>query len=425
MHENLYGVGPACSKVPRGENPDLDRPNVEDAEPAREAWAEPAVHLARRRIEAALESHPQVAEAVVTAADDGCGNRRLWAYVVPAPVPGSPHRLPSGLAVFHLNQNETEHLYRQIFDGLIYLRHGIALPDDACILDVGANIGLFALFVHCVCERPRIVACEPSPPAFDRLRRNVELYGLAVELEPCAVSDRDGTAPFTMYPHASVMSGLYADPAEEERLFRTFVGEQLRHAAADPELVAQVIDEMAAGRFAARVVERPLRTISSVLSEHDIDRVDLLKVDAEKSEMDIFAGIAPEDWAKILQVTAEVHSDSWLAPVVDLLAAQGFTVVTEQDPSMCSTGIHHVYARRPRPADGRRWHDRPRRTLEPRSVPPAPPAGVGTLQESLREWLRRKLPASHLPAGFTFLDEVPRLADGKPDRARLPAPGNP
>jgi FkbM family methyltransferase len=374
-------------------------------------------------VEAALERHREVAETVVTASSDGHGSRRLWAYVAPRrTASGSPHLLPSGLAVFSLNENETEHLYRQIFESNIYLRHGIALPDEACVLDVGANIGFFTLFVHSVCAHPRVLAFEPSPPAFDRLRRNTELYGLAVEVLPCAVSDREGTALFTIYPRASVMSGLYADPVGEERLFRSFAAEQLREID-DPQLLADVIDEMAAGRFAVKVVERPLRTVSSVIRERGIERVDLLKVDAEKSEMDIFAGITADDWGKILQVVTEVHSDKGLAMVVTLLEAQGFAVVTEQDATMRATGIHHVYARRQRPADGEEWFSRPRRSLAPRGAGSAPPLTGGELCESLWELLRRELPESMMPAGITLLDELPRLPDGTLDRAGLPEPG--
>jgi len=373
-------------------------------------------------VEAALERHREVAETVVTASSDSHGIRGLWAYVVPRrAASGSPHLLPSGLAVFHLNENETEHLYRQIFESNIYLRHGIALPDEACVLDVGANIGFFTLFIHSVCAHPRVLAFEPSPPAFDKLRRNTELYGLAVEVLPCAVSDREGTAPFTIYPRASVMSGLYADPVGEERLFRSFAEEQLREID-DPQLLADVIDEMAAGRFAVQVVERPLRTVSSVMRERGIERVDLLKIDAEKSEMDIFAGIAAEDWSKILQVVTEVHSDEGLAMVVTLLKAQGFAVVTEQDATMRATGIHHVYARRHRPADGQEWFSRPRRVLAPRAAESAPPLAGEELCESLWELLRRELPESMIPAGITLLDELPRLPDGTLDRAGLPEP---
>jgi amino acid adenylation domain-containing protein/non-ribosomal peptide synthase protein (TIGR01720 family)/FkbM family methyltransferase len=372
-----------------------------------------------REIEEALKRHPGVAEAVVVAREDDLGTRRLWAYVAPRrhAAAGSPYVLPSGMAVYHLNKNETDHLYRQIFDSQIYLRHGIALPVGACILDVGANIGLFTLFVHCVCERPRILAFEPSPSAFEKLRQNAELYGLDVELEPCAISDREGMAAFTVYPRASVMSGLYADPAAEERLFRDYMAAQDLEGA-DPQLLAHA-DELAAERFESQVVERPLRTISSVLRERGIDRVDLLKIDAEKSEMDVLSGIAPEDWPKILQVTAEVHDiDGRLARIVALLEGNGFTVVVEQDPSLRDTGIHHVYARRPRDGGADGWQGQLRRTLAARP----PPAAPLTSGEPLRELLLHELPDYMVPAGFTFLTQLPRLPNGKIDRAGLPQP---
>ncbi len=375
-------------------------------------------------VEAALACHPEVAEAVVAASGrvGEAGKEGTWAWIVrrDAARCGPPHRLPCGLTVFQLNQNETDHLYRQIFEDLIYLRHGIALPDDACILDIGANIGLFTLFAHSCCERARVVACEPSPHAFERLRRNAERYGLAVVAEPCAVFDREGMAPFSVYPRASVMSGLFVDPAAEERLFRTFAGEQLREEG-DREIIAAAIDEMAAGRFAVEVVERPLRTVSSILRERAIARVDLLKIDAEKSEREVFAGIAEDDWPKILQVTAEVHRDDWVAEITALLAARGFTVASEQDSTMRDTEIHHLYARRTRPEDGRVWHERPWRTLVP-AAPPPPLATLDALRDSLRELIWRTLPGAPVPAGFTFLDRLPRLAGGKVDRAALPQP---
>jgi hypothetical protein len=125
-----------------------------------------------------------------------------------------------------------------------------------------------------------------------------------------------------------------------------------------------------------------------------------------------------------LQVVTEVHSDAGLAAVVTLLEAQGFAVVTEQDATMRDTGIHHVYARRQRPADGNEWLSRPRRVLLPCAAGSAPPPLAGEeLCESLRELLRRELPEAMMPAGITLLDELPRLPDGTLDRAGLPAPG--
>ncbi|MGH8689267.1 MAG: polyketide synthase dehydratase domain-containing protein, partial [Burkholderiales bacterium] len=62
--------------------------------------------------------------------------------------------LPNGLEIVHLNRYETDYLYQEVFEDQSYLKHGIALPDGATVLDIGANIGLFSLFVLSRCRNP-------------------------------------------------------------------------------------------------------------------------------------------------------------------------------------------------------------------------------------------------------------------------------
>ena len=78
--------------------------------------------------------------------------------------------LPNGLEIVHLNQYETDYLYKEIFEDECYLKHGICLPDGATVVDIGANIGLFSLFVMSRCRNPRIYAFEPAPVAYDLLK---------------------------------------------------------------------------------------------------------------------------------------------------------------------------------------------------------------------------------------------------------------
>ncbi len=376
-----------------------------------------------QEVETALAGHPGVARAVVVARDDAMGTRQLVAYVVPRrrasmAAGDRPLQLPSGLEVFQLNRNETEHLYRQIFEGRIYLRHGLDLPEEACVFDVGANIGMFTLFVHHLCRRPRLFAFEPSPPAFEKLAANRELYDLDVELFPCALSDREGTAEFTLYPRASVMSGLYADAAEEEQLFRDYMAVQEQEGQAHAAELLQHVDELAAGRFEKQVVECRLRTLSGVIREHGIERIDLLKVDAEKSEMDIFVGIEEEHWARIRRIIAEVHDiDGRVERAAELLRGHGFEVVVEEDSSLQDTGIYHVFAQRPAVATvAKGGEERPWRILTP----------VRGLAEDgaaeLREFLTATLPDYMVPSHFVLLDQLPLLPNSKVDRAALPDP---
>jgi len=44
-----------------------------------------------------------------------------------------------------------------------------------------------------------------------------------------------------------------------------------------------------------------------VLREHGVEQIDLLKIDAEKAELDIINGIDDHDWPKIKQIVLEIH----------------------------------------------------------------------------------------------------------------------
>ena len=105
------------------------------------------------------------------AREDGSGSKQLAAYVVPKR-PHQPlwvcnqvHLLPDGSPVAHLNRNETDYIYNEIFVLQAYLRHGISIREGDCIIDAGANIGLFTVFAT-VSPQPQMVCFEPNPAAF-------------------------------------------------------------------------------------------------------------------------------------------------------------------------------------------------------------------------------------------------------------------
>jgi FkbM family methyltransferase len=71
-----------------------------------------------------------------------------------------------------------------------------ALPDDAVVFDVGANVGSMTLAFAKGFPRGRVVAFEPTHPGFARLKENLALNpGLAerVTAVQAFVSDRSGT----------------------------------------------------------------------------------------------------------------------------------------------------------------------------------------------------------------------------------------
>lgn len=68
------------------------------------------------------------------------------------------------------------------------------IPDNGVMVDIGANVGVNAIFAHHRVPSARIVAVEASHENFDVLRQNVEETG--IEVHHLAIADRDGTIGF-------------------------------------------------------------------------------------------------------------------------------------------------------------------------------------------------------------------------------------
>ncbi|HSK78782.1 MAG TPA: amino acid adenylation domain-containing protein, partial [Thermoanaerobaculia bacterium] len=375
-------------------------------------------------IEAALSEHPEIGQAVAALRADRPGEERLVAYVVPrlrlAPEGARPpFRLPNGLSVVQENANETAYLYDEIFAKRCYVRHGISLPPDACILDVGANIGMFTLFAHQECARPRVYAFEPVPAIFESLRLNCDWYGLGVKLFPFGLSDAEQSGRFLYYPRYSMMSGeaRYASPGSEVEVVRRFLENQRRLGVAGAGELLAGAGELLAGRFDGEVVDAPLRTLSRVLRDEGIAQVDLLKIDVQRAELDVLRGIADADWARIDQVVLEAHGDpedgggERIAEIRELLERHGFSVQVEQDELLAGTDRYNLYA----------VHPRARREAGGAQAGRLAPGGDLSAQ-ALRELVRRRLPEAMVPEAFVVLPELPRARGGKVDRAARPAP---
>jgi amino acid adenylation domain-containing protein/FkbM family methyltransferase len=401
----LYRAGDLARVLPSGEIEFLGR--VDDQVKIR------GFRIELGEIEAALREHEQAREAIVMAREDEPGNTRLVAYVVPergiASSEQTFYRLPNGLEVAHNNKNETDLLYLELFGERTYLRHGISLRDNDCVFDIGANVGLFTLFVHESCANAKTYSFEPIPQTFKALKTNVELYNLNARVYECGLSKEAGTATFTFYPHVSASSGMYANALEDEKVTRAFMKNQ-------DERLADYADELMEGRFESQTFTCQLRTVSEVIRENKVQRIDLLKLDVEKAELDVLTGIEADDWDKIDQVVMEIHDiGGRLKIVTDMLEAHGFNYVLDQDAAFINTGLYHIYAIHPRRAPQAE-------TGEPVNGRPSRLRQSLLTSADLQSYLKDKLPEHMIPSAFVLLDALPLLPNGKVNRRELPAP---
>jgi 31-O-methyltransferase len=247
--------------------------------------------------------------------------------------------LPDGLTVFSLNPDETRFVHREVFSERCYLQHGIELHDGDCVFDVGANIGLTSIFFHRECKGIRIFAFEPSPAAFECLRANIELHGVDARIFECGLSRESGSAEFTFYPANTVRSGFHVNSEADRDTTKKYM---IKSGAPERKL-----DLFLGYLFKKVTFPCRLRTLSEIVDEEGVTRIDLLKIDAERSEREVLAGLRSDHWPMIRQIALEVHDEAGaLDEVRRLLEERGFQLVTEQDPMLKGTEIFSIFATR-------------------------------------------------------------------------------
>jgi amino acid adenylation domain-containing protein/FkbM family methyltransferase len=374
-------------------------------------------------IERALRDQGGVEDVVVAADDDGNGVLQLQAFVVPRraqqPLWDAPnvHVLPDGMAVAHLNRSETDYIFREIFVLQAYLRHGIAIRDGDCVVDAGANIGLFTVFANRLARGLRTFSFEPNPAAFACLQVNAQAWAPGATCLPHGLSRQNRAAEMTFFEGMSLLSGFYADAAVEHDVVRNYVSNQQANGAGDAVPEGEV-DELIRERLRERTVLTRLRTLSSVIEEQGIERIDLLKINVEKSELDVLQGIARHDWPKIRQLVIEVDQQKDVAPIRALLEEHGFEHCLEQDALLQRTELCYIFAIRPQ-AGGSRLVPRQDTGAHVLALPPVSPEILAGA--TLRNYLRERLPPYMLPSSFTLLERLPLTANGKVDRNALRA----
>lgn len=249
-----------------------------------------------------------------------------------------------------------------------YFRSDIPLFPGMTVIDIGANIGLFSLELLRRCRgAARVFAFEPAPESFAYLERNLhELFPDAdAHASRRAVADHQGETTFFFRPRAPCLSSLHpvvrseAPGGDPDALIEAALREAPpEYRALQPSwfqgLPRPVLRSFyrAVGRWAEReVVETrcDVTTISAILDENALQRVDLLKIDVEGAELLVLRGVDAEDWPRIARLAVEVHDvDGRLAEVHRLLETAGFHHITdEQDWPFEGTNVYMVHAARP------------------------------------------------------------------------------
>jgi FkbM family methyltransferase len=246
--------------------------------------------------------------------------------------------LQNGIAISYLNKRDLRFMYYEMPS---YFQHNIHVREGDTVVDIGANIGLFSLWVHKLANGDvSVYAFEPIPPVFEVLRQNMQrTASKRMRAFAYGISNTSCTQQFAYYPRASLGSSAYPDEvAKGMNTCRQVAIQNIKKlpragpiARCIPEFLLSRIGDWALKKnFQAEYIRCEVRTLSSVIQEHHLERIDLLKVDAEHAEVDVLNGIEPGDWPKIRQAVIEIH-DGQVDDVSRLLEQGGLDqIVVDQ-----------------------------------------------------------------------------------------------
>ena len=231
---------------------------------------------------------------------------------------------PNNLECYYISsKEETQFIFKEIFVEQQYLQNGIVVKEGDCIFDVGANIGLFSIFLSQFAKSLKIYSFEPIKPIFEVLQENMRLhsqdnvslfnYGLSSENNPEVV--------FTFYPNMATSSTVKPEEktmnSEQQEALKSWFKvnqEQWEYFTKSSQIVGE------------------LKTLSSVINKLEIEQIDLLKIDVEGSEYEVLQGIEEKDWSKIKQIVMEVHDrEGRVEQINKMLKIYGFNIKAENN----------------------------------------------------------------------------------------------
>lgn len=171
-------------------------------------------------------------------------------------------------------------LFQEIWLFERYKLPGYEIGPSDVVVDVGANIGLFALYAASRAPGVRVVSYEPEPRNFAVLSRNIAGSPRLCE---------------QVRPHNKAVAGKPGD-------ITLYVDE--RHPMNHSLCVERNKDGTARTPVTVCCV-----TLKEVLSENGLVSCDLLKLDCERAEFDIMESTPEHVFAGFPRVIGEFHGD--------------------------------------------------------------------------------------------------------------------
>ncbi len=260
-------------------------------------------------------------------------------------------KLPDNLTIYGPNQAELRYLYKEIFKNNIYLEEGIEINEGDCVIDIGANIGMFMRNIHFKCKgKVNIYAFEPIPRTYQALRKNAAIDPDHLHTFNLGISTTEQTATFEFMPQMTLWSTAKQGFCQERyERWQTDIDAVVKPL---PRIFRLPVKRFVLWRLKKRInkiqqVKCQLKPLSDIIESENIKRIDLLKIDVEGSEVSVLQGISEENWPIIKQVSMEVESKENLDTVTRILENHNFSIKTKlikQNLGLDHAELSHLWA---------------------------------------------------------------------------------
>jgi FkbM family methyltransferase len=239
---------------------------------------------------------------------------------------------PGGFSCYVQSQpGEAALIYNEIIVKQEYFQNGLSVVGARCVIDIGANIGIFTMAVKLETPEATVYAFEPIPDTFHILEQNVRLLECSdTHLYNVAIGSQDHIEKtFTFFPNMPGNStAISALKDENKPTMDQIFGKETSDFLHQSE---------------TRTIH--VRTLSSVIREEGITDVDYLKIDVEGSEIAVLDGIEDLHWPIFRQIAVETHTAQLREQVCETLVHRGFEVYTDLGLSS-PLGVSLVYGKR-------------------------------------------------------------------------------
>jgi len=189
----------------------------------------------------------------------------------------------------------------------------------------------------------QIFSFEPINAIYDILSLNSKSFGQSISTFQMGLSDIEGEAAFNYFPNVSIMSSKYSNLDYKKSLFRNSLKNQLNK---EGKIInnENIIDAVVNSKLQSKQVMVQLTTLGSIIEQHRIKKIDLLKIDVEESELEVLDGLRDQDWKIVKQLVVEVHGLEKKQKIIKLLQKNHFKVFESVDQALKNTDIVNLYA---------------------------------------------------------------------------------